>query len=148
MYGTRHLDVIRSNGGADKVYLYRSVRTIKRELAVGGAGSDRLFGGKGPDNLWGGGWSKDGVLNDRSDDYVYGGQGVDILTGGQALGGVDRLYGGDGIDHVLAETSFPAEMVTKEIIDCGPGWDTVWFDEGVDVVKDNCERKNPPSSDT
>lgn len=33
-------------------------------------------------------------------------------------------------------------VVTKEIIDCGPGNDTVSYDRGVDVVR-NCEIRNP-----
>jgi hypothetical protein len=85
-----------------------------------------------------------------STDYVHGGSDDDSLEGGFEQGGVDRLYGekgDDGLDVAqrrvfLFNHDAPIE-VTKEIVDCGPGNDSVHFDKGVDVVKANCERKYP-----
>jgi hypothetical protein len=76
-----------------------------------------------------------------ADDYVHGGMGDDEMWGHQATGGVDRFYGEDGNDWiVVSQGERPA---VKAIVDCGPGFDEVRFDEGVDVVRDNCETKNP-----
>ena len=83
---------------------------------------------------------------DNSDDYVHGGGGDDSIYGGHAQGGVDRLYGDAGNDSIEAsqrQNPNPAIAVTKEIIDCGSGAsDVVYFDKGLDVVK-NCEIKYP-----
>jgi len=59
---------------------------------------------------------------------------------------VDRLYGDEIIN--AAQRSALDVRVTKEIIDCGPGEDTVYFDRGRDVVAKDCEirRKGTASS--
>jgi hypothetical protein len=73
-----------------------------------------------------------------------------LLQGGFEQGGVDRLYDEKDDDGIAAAQRGiflydpdPGIEVTKEIVDCGPGIDPVWFDEGVDVVKANCERRFP-----
>ena len=76
---------------------------------------------------------------------MFGGEGDDQLVGGFAQGGVDEVYGGDGNDY-LSGAQRGADRgyeVTKEILDCGPGQDQVQFDEGLDVVKANCEERFP-----
>jgi hypothetical protein len=61
---------------------------------------------------------------------------------------VDRLYGdagNDAIDASQRQSPNPDVQVTKEIIDCGAGAsDVVYFDKGLDVVK-NCEVEHPYS---
>jgi RTX calcium-binding nonapeptide repeat (4 copies) len=59
-------------------------------------------------------------------------------------GGVDHLYGGKGDDIVSsAQRNWSnTPPVTREVIDCGPGNDTVYFDGGVDSIK-NCEAQHP-----
>jgi hypothetical protein len=53
---------------------------------------------------------------------------------------VDVLHGNAGDDTVnAAQKSARGVRVTKEIIDCGPGRDTVYFDRGKDVVAKDCE---------
>jgi Ca2+-binding RTX toxin-like protein len=142
MHGTQRFNAMHGRGGADTMYLYDNSR--RGESARGGAGSDKLYGGKGRDTLWGGGYSRDGVVNDQADDYLYGGRGDDYLFGGIALGGVDRIYGERGNDGAQTNRwSGVSAVLTKEIVDCGAGTDEVWFDEGVDVVKANCEIKHP-----
>jgi hypothetical protein len=53
---------------------------------------------------------------------------------------VDRLYGDDGRDILIADQgSEPGTKFTKEIIDCGADEDWVYYDAGLDVIK-NCEK--------
>jgi Ca2+-binding RTX toxin-like protein len=150
MYGRGGADGILGNYGADKLY-----GGSARDSLQGNEGSDKIFGGAGPDDLRGGPgvdkvygnegndeyFSSSNI--DDSDDYVYGGRGDDFIRAG-GHSGVDRLFGDEGNDLVIVFSEFqPALYKTKEIVDCGPGSaDEVWFEEGVDVVK-NCEIKHP-----
>ena len=143
--GTSGYDHIRGLAGAD--------------LARGMGGADRIEGGKGKDtvkglggsdySLWGGeaGLENEGPYTDASDDYVYGGAGGDTIYGGYAQGGVDRVFGEDGNDYILTYQRGLANdlgvVITKEIINCGAGYDTVAFDEGKDEVAQNCENLYP-----
>jgi Ca2+-binding RTX toxin-like protein len=129
-------DVVRGMGGADFV--------------TGGRGEDTVQGGTGPDPfLWGGeaGPKHLGPFTDASDDHVYGGAGDDGILGGQAQGGTDRLYGQDGDDYIETyQRSRAAQLgvkITKEIVNCGAGQDTVVFDKDIDVVAPNCEAGYP-----
>ena len=102
--------------------------------------TDYVYGGPGNDRdsntvegLWGG--------VDAAGDHVYGGAGNDYLKGGgYREKGVDRLFGGKGADVVGASQRMsPVPVgISREVIDCGPGTDTVYFDEGLDSVT-NCE---------
>jgi Ca2+-binding RTX toxin-like protein len=144
--GTSGQDYIRALAGAD---LARGLG--EDDSIVGGRGSDTVKGGNGPDELlWGGeaGPTLDGPFTDASDDYTYGGAGNDHLFGGFAEAGVDRVYGEDGGDYIetyqrgrLAE--LPGVVVTKEIVNCGAGQDTVAFDKDKDEVAQNCEVRYP-----
>jgi Ca2+-binding RTX toxin-like protein len=72
----------------------------------GFSGTDRLEGGYGKD-----------VLNGQTNgDRLIGGPGRDYLSGGEATG------------HDVIEA---ADNETDRIV-CGPGFDTVFFDQGVD----------------
>ena len=46
---------------------------------------------------------------------------------------------------MVAQRGFPPETgkvkVTKEVVDCGTGNDTVYRDRKVDVIADDCEHK-------
>ncbi len=50
--------------------------------------------------------------------------------------GADTIKAGDGADYIEANDGY------KDIIDCGRGDDTVYFDKGKDVLS-NCEHKFP-----
>jgi Ca2+-binding RTX toxin-like protein len=134
----RKPDALFGGAGMDKVYGQRGRDEISGQL-----GSDRLYGGPGSDTIGSNGRSSP---NDTSDDYLHGGAGGDTLTS-QGKSGVDHLYGEDGNDFILvSQRQFPPPPVvpvSKEIVDCGPGTDTVLFDEGVDVVDDTCEEQRP-----
>ena len=139
--GTSGYDYIRALGGADLA------KGLGGNDAVhGGRGKDTVKGGGGPDqSIWGG---QANPFNDASDDYAYGGAGKDTVIGGYAQGGVDHVYGEDGDDTIQTNQRGGAvEMygveITKEIINCGAGYDTVYFDDGLDEVAQNCEDLNP-----
>src|SRR5215203_1221777 len=122
--GTSGYDHIRGLAGAD--------------LARGMGGADMIEGGKGKDTVKGLG---------ASDYYVYGGAGGDGIYGGYAQGGVDHVFGEDGNDYVLTnQRGYRAELdvkITKEIVNCGAGDDTVVFDKDKDEVAQNCEQRYP-----
>jgi Ca2+-binding RTX toxin-like protein len=144
MVGSDLLDYMDGVGGNDTMHGYGGGDHLE-----GGKGSDHLYGDTGSDSfLWGG--ASVGAYNaphtypDNSDDYVHGGGGNDFLFGGFAQGGVDRLYAEGGNDRIEAsQRNNTFSPVTKEIIDCGAGAsDEVYFDKGLDVVK-NCEIAHP-----
>jgi Ca2+-binding RTX toxin-like protein len=138
IYGYKARDRLLGGDGLDKVYGQRG-----RDEIVGQLGSDRVYGGPGSDTI---GTTGRSSPNDTSDDYLHGGAGGDALVS-QGKSGVDHLYGEDGDDFILvSQRQFPPPPVvpvSKEIVDCGPGTDTVLFDEGVDVVNANCEEQRP-----
>ena len=142
IYGRGAHDFLWGQLGSDKLY-----GGAGPDLVLGQVGSDSLYGGPGSDTMYGSHWNS----GDTSDDYVHGGADGDTLYGGPALSGVDHLYGDDGIDYIHVSqrqtqrlNGKPIPPVSKEIVDCGPGADdTVLFDEGIDVVMDNCENKKP-----
>jgi Ca2+-binding RTX toxin-like protein len=112
LYGN---DVMYGTGGRDQMF--------------GFAGSDRIYGRGGNDNVYGGGGS----------DLMVGGPGGDSIsaleTAGQAPGR-DTVKAGGGNDYVQGTDKY------KDAIDCGPGRDTVYYDKGLDTVK-NCELAYP-----
>jgi Ca2+-binding RTX toxin-like protein len=139
LYGGKGHDALRGVNDGDKLF-----GGPGPDVLVGVKGVDKLFGGPGSDSLYPDN-NRPGVYT--VDDYVHGGTGDDFITASKgAIGGVDRIYGEDGNDHInvsqrrLVWLDLP---VSKAIVDCGPGTeDSVIFDEGVDVIK-NCETKFP-----
>lgn len=123
----------RGCGGSDT---YRG--TVGNDTFLGGLGNDVLFGGAGSDKLAGGpgndrvdGGSGNDVVNGTGgNDKLYGGAGNDRINGGT---GRDTIFGGSGNDVIFAWDD------ERDIINCGPGKDTVYTDR-VDVVSKNCER--------
>src|SRR3954447_4065307 len=78
------------------------------------------------------------------DDWVWGGVGADRIDGGDGddvligMGGADTLLGGRGDDFL--EDTFPSQV--PDTLDCGPGFDRLRADPGVDLLL-ACEQ--PPS---
>ncbi|GEM_PF-2024464 len=101
-------------------------------------GEDKLFGGKGADCMFGG----------SENDVLHGGDGNDDMghycyefifdTGN------DVFYGGSGNDNITALEDRPqnTEAQERDLVFCGAGKDTVYYQKGVDRIFD-CERKNP-----
>jgi hypothetical protein len=59
---------------------------------------------------------------------------------------VDLVFGNGANDTIIvAQRGFPASdgevKVTKEVVNCGTGDDTVYRDKGLDLIAKNCEHK-------
>ena len=80
------------------------------------SGRDRIYGGYGADHLYGNGY-------------------VDTIFGGK---GTDRLYGGYGNDHIVSRDLNSRGIGQRDVVDCGPGYDTFAADLE-DRVLANCE---------
>jgi len=137
MSGHAGADSLRGRGGSDRM--------------VGGMGADKVSAGTGDDNqvVWGGeqrGNSSPYTYPDKSSDRTSGGRGRDRVYGGFGRGGVDAVFGNGGNDNiVVAQRGFPPETgkvkVTKEVVECGSGNDTVYRDRKVDIIDNDCEHK-------
>ncbi len=80
------------------------------------SGRDEVHGGYGPDTLSG----------NRYADTIFGGYGQ------------DRLYGGFGDDHLVSRDLDSSGIGMRDVVDCGPGYDTFSADYE-DRVLNNCE---------
>jgi hypothetical protein len=162
--GTDQDDTMRGTGGNDLMYGFQGNDTLygygERDIIYGDTGRDTAYGGGGKDALYSKA-ARDTAGEygpDNSNDFLHGGRENDHIYAGASSYGdsrdkVDRVYGERGNDFIYVDqTPLPEEPdpgdppptpITKEIVDCGSGWDTVIFDQGLDVVKANCERKQP-----
>jgi Ca2+-binding RTX toxin-like protein len=121
-----------------------------KDSLKGGHGADQLYGSFGDDKLVGA--TGDDLLRGDDDfdynrpgggrDRLYGGSGDDELYG---YYGDDKLVGGEGNDIINAYDVRHPMAGVEDVIDCGPGRDTVYFDKGFDKVLSNCEVKKPTS---
>jgi Ca2+-binding RTX toxin-like protein len=141
LYGRNDADGVYGYSGPDKLYGGRG-----RDSMAGGPGSDKLYGGGESDQIF---VAKSVHGPDSSDDYVHGGQGRDFiyslgdLSTDYTHSGVDRIYGGEDDDHIsVSENDGPGDSAV-DIVSCGPGFDVVSFNEGVDIVDDTCESRSP-----
>jgi hypothetical protein len=71
----------------------------------------------------------DYAVGDDASDIIRGGPGGDTLVGSD---GADRLIGGTGADELFATDGTP-----NDTIDCGPGRDRAYGDQGDAFT--NCE---------
>jgi Ca2+-binding RTX toxin-like protein len=119
---------------------------IESDRLVGGDGDDHLYGGSPlplpplearpvrrpprprlPRDVLRGGRGDDFLFGESGNDRLYGGPGKDLITGGTGEvqvqpvrgDGRDRIFGGPGDDLIDSQD---AEV---DIVDCGPGTDTV-----------------------
>jgi Ca2+-binding RTX toxin-like protein len=136
MHGRAGGDDMRGNGGRDEM--------------EGGLGADKVLGRAGADEVvWGGeqnGSASPYTYPEKSSDRTSGGPGADTVYGGFGQGGVDLVFGNGADDTIIvAQRGFPAEdgavRVTKEVVDCGTGEDTVYRDRGLDIIANDCEHK-------
>jgi Ca2+-binding RTX toxin-like protein len=109
---------------------------LRVDLRAGTAAEDRVLG------------DIHGVTGGAGDDVLIGTDGNDTLVGGP---GADRLVGLAGDDTLFTGAQFgdpdkrelPAPDVvaagTGDLIDCGPGLDTVYYTQPADFVR-ACER--------
>ena len=78
---------------------------------------------------------RDQVRGGSNADQLYGQRYGDTLFGGK---GQDRLYGGYGDDHLVGRDLNSSGIGQRDVLDCGPGYDTFAADYE-DRVLDNCE---------
>ncbi|MEM7457023.1 MAG: calcium-binding protein [Planctomycetota bacterium] len=135
IYGYTGDDTIEGGAGADSIYGQDGDDTL-----TGGTGDDTLNGGDGVDHV-SGGEGDDWMTGAAGDDILRGEAGVDILRGGigmdslfgGTLGDADTLYGGDGADRFLTQTSdVISDMATEDaeiqFIDNTSNWNDVEID--------------------
>jgi hypothetical protein len=107
--------------------------TVLIENVSGGTAND-VISGNDQDNTLSGGFG-----NDRLD----GSAGADLLLGDR---GFDEINANTGPDQIFAgaedDTIFASDFEVDQI-DCGDGFDTVFFDADRDFVDANCENRNP-----
>lgn len=153
--GTRNADTMNGTSGADEMSGRAGTDTMRGNAGTdemeGGLGADRVSAGLGDDNdfVWGGeqvGVTAPFTYPDKSNDIASGDRGSDVVYGGFGQGGVDQVFGNEGNDLiVVAQRGFPSDTgdvkVTKEIVACGNGEDTVYRDRGLDVIAENCENR-------
>jgi hypothetical protein len=126
--------------------------TVQIDNVTGGQARD-VIRGNNVSNLFNGNAGNDSLYGRGGDDRLIGDLGADALIGGagnDTIGGagndtvtvVDTVYGDN--PEVPAETgndTIDVKDGLKDTVDCGPGTDTVFFDEGDFVT--NCENPNP-----
>jgi hypothetical protein len=149
---------VRGGDGNDSVTVYESdlggfPAAAGYAIAVeGGGGDDRLDGGSGPETIHGGPGA-DLLAGRGGGDVLYGDDGNDTLYGDGAAngneglgGGDDQLYGGAGDDVLTGDTHEGGAAVGHDLLDGGPGTDTVkddWY-----RFDGNAGDEDPPPSVT
>ena len=132
IYGLGGDDQLTGGAGNDQLYGDdNSVSFPDLQPSPNEDGNDRLSGGRGNDQLSGYG----------GNDLLAGGAGVDVINALELANqghpaGRDTVKGGGGNDTIRANDGY------QDVIDCGPGRDTVVYDAAVDVVA-NCEVLHP-----
>jgi Ca2+-binding RTX toxin-like protein len=103
---------------------------------IGTSGNDELTGTEDNDYLEG--RAGDDLLNALGgDDIIYGNKGTDRITPGE---GADQVFAGAGNDLIYARDITPS----RDLIDCGGGFDQVETIHRDDMTLSNCERALGP----
>ena len=112
-------------------------------LCVGTKKAERLIGTEGDDEIVGRGGG-DALIGDpvagTGDDLLRGGSGHDTISDPFAGADVDTIFGGKG-DDVINVQEGAAFNDDPDVVDCGPGTDTVFVD--ANDTRLNCEFVNP-----
>ena len=112
--------LVEGNNSANTLTGTNSADTIRafggNDLVQALSGRDQIYGGYGADELYG----------NRYGDRIFGGKGT------------DRLYGGYGDDHIVSRDLNSRGIGQRDVVDCGPGFDTFAADFD-DRVLGNCE---------
>jgi Ca2+-binding RTX toxin-like protein len=122
MYGTNEVDLIHAYEGVDTLY--------------GRDGNDDLNGGFGPDVVYAG--PGDDRIDPGESDYWFGedenhgGSGNDYIWGNLMS---EKHFGGQGDDSLADYKS----SKRPDTFRCGPGYDRVVYNKGLDKVADDCE---------
>jgi Ca2+-binding RTX toxin-like protein len=140
------------NGGNGPDSLEEFGTMTGRDVMNGGTDADFMEGGLQGDTLRG----QDGdecfstpdfvgieMFGDEGNDELYGNAGEDCMMGEE---GTDEHYGGDNndfIDSVSGDT--PG---TRDLVDCGSGFDTAVVNREEDIVRGNCENVDDVATTT
>ena len=112
--------LVEGNNSANTLTGTNSADTIRayggNDLVWALSGRDRVYGGYGADQLYG----------NRYGDKIIGGKGT------------DHLYGGYGDDRLVGRDLNSSGIGQRDVLDCGPGYDTFVADFD-DRVLANCE---------
>jgi Ca2+-binding RTX toxin-like protein len=149
---------VRGGDGNDSVTVYESdlggfPAAAGYAIALeGGGGDDRLDGGSGPETIHGGPGA-DLLAGRGGGDVLYGDDGNDTIygdgmaNGNEGLGGGDdQLHGGAGDDVLTGDTHEGGAAIGHDLLDGGPGTDTVkddWY-----RFDGNAGDEDPPPSVT
>jgi Ca2+-binding RTX toxin-like protein len=114
----------------------RLIGTTYGDVVVAGPGNDVIRAGGG-NNVIQAQWGNDSIASGAKADYVFAGAGNDVVRSGGGSDtinpgpGRDLVFAGTGSDHIIANDG------ERDVIDCGPGDDSVRADS-FDVLR-NCE---------
>ena len=131
------------NGGAGPDSLEEFGTMTGRDVMNGGSDADFIEGGLQGDTLRGqagdecfsgSGFFGVEMFGDEGNDDLFGGTGEDCMEGEE---GTDEHYGGDNNDFIDAVDE--DELGTRDVVDCGGGFDTAEVREPEDIVRGNCE---------
>ena len=103
---------------------------------------------------------KDYIDGQRGADLIRAGRGADHILGDDYWLGEDENHGGPGADHIVGNWDFEKHfggrgddlLVDKksdeepDVFRCGPGYDYVYYNKGLDKVADDCEELIPSFS--
>lgn len=154
-------DIMKGNGGEDRL-----IGGPDSDTMNGGTGGDTLASSQGNDKLYGDSnpsGAKDYVYDWEGRNVLSGGPGDDHLLGHNRLSGgsgddtirgsrpdgserVRTMSGGPGTDRITSEgyvkDTIYAQDGEKDNINCGGGFDIVYFDEGIDFASTKtCENR-------
>ena len=110
--GNNNDNTLTGTDQADTIHAYGG-----KDVVWALSGRDEVHGGSNADRLYG----------NRYGDTIFGGKGQ------------DRLYGGYGEDHLVGRDLGFGGIGQRDVLDCGPGYDTFVADYE-DRVLDNCEK--------
>jgi Ca2+-binding RTX toxin-like protein len=105
----------------------------KTDIMFGGRGNDKYDGYFGNDYIW----EVDKFNIPSGDDVISGGYGDDLIYSG---GGADKIHGGPEDDSINPNISyFQFRDFSSDFVDCGTGYDEVYFNSAEDTASSNCD---------
>jgi Ca2+-binding RTX toxin-like protein len=150
IYGTDAKESIFAGDGEDQVDAFAGDDTVYD----GGYGDDALYGGEGWDSLYGalgddklfGASGQDDLYGDDGNDYLHGGSERDFIEG---YFGQDHIRGGGGSDEIytgrIPRRGIAGPDGLVDTVECGSGFDTVYYEKDRDSINSDCEKKKPYS---
>ncbi|QEG24127.1 calcium-binding protein [Mariniblastus fucicola] len=135
--GDQDDDIMEGGDGNDTMHGWTG-----NDRMTGGAGNDLMYGQDGDDYMNGndgndvvrGGNDNDRLYGDAGSDIVRGDAGLDGMAGGIGAG-VDRLFGNDGADRFLTEsTDLIMDEVGEDAVLIYENSDSDWTDAEIELM--------------